>query len=166
MSDRINLSSDNAVYVGIGEIMTGEHPRIFSAVVSSCVALMIYDSVSGWGGMAHILASGKGDSELKGWRFSDSAVVELVSRARDNTPPGSSIVAKIVGGAGSSEKVDNDSLLKNISNTTLMRVIELVLKERIVVAGMHGGGEGSRRLFFDLKEGRAEVYHKDKLTII
>jgi chemotaxis receptor (MCP) glutamine deamidase CheD len=166
MNSKTNLRADNARYVGIGEILTGKHPCVFSTVVSSCVAMMIYDSTSRWGGMVHILISGKGRCHSEEGRFSDSAVSQLVSEAKDNTSPDSSIAAKIVGGAGSSSIVDSGSLLKNISSTTLIRVMELVLNEGIEVVGMHGGGEGSRKIFFDLKDGRVEVYHKGKLVII
>lgn len=166
MNSGANLRADNARYVGIGEILTGKHPCVFSTVVSSCVALMIYDSISKWGGMVHILISGKGHRDGEVGRFSDSAVYQLVSEARENTLPDSRIVAKIVGGAGSSSVVDNGSLLKNISSTTLIRVMELVLNEGIVMGGMHGGGEGSRKVFFDLKDGRVEVHYYGNRLII
>ncbi len=136
-------------YVGIGQVLTEESPGRLNTILGSCVALMLYDTETRFGGMAHILLPGKGNENLK---YADAACSHLVSEVRKRSVPSSRIIAKIAGGASTKYRGDS-SLIGDIGKGNILGVITFLMNEDISIEGMHTGGHFERKILFDLENG-------------
>jgi chemotaxis protein CheD len=151
--------SDTA-YVGIGCVMTSASPARLWTILGSCVALMIYDTESKRGGMAHILLSGSGEQDNT--RYSDRATEQLLDRLGSEAGENARFIAKIAGGARA-PSIGESSILRMISGNSILRIMSVLVEREIDIEGMHVGGKRERKLIFDLETGDVIISIKDKM---
>jgi len=140
-------------YVPIGGIKIAKAPERLATLISSCVALIIYERETRTGGLAHILLSG--DDDMGSTKLSDPAVKSLIMKIRESVGQKATLAAMIVGGAVSVS--ESGSILGNIGRNTALRVMELLVEMHIDIIGMHIGGTQKREVVFDLDTGKMNL---------
>ena len=150
--------SELKIEVKMGEGLIARAPHIISSLgLGSCVAVILYDTQRGIGGLAHIMLPDCGS--LNGshppYKCADTAIATLIQGLRDQGAVRRHLVAKIAGGArmfANYSKSDNGIGAQNI------RSITRILKgERIQVIGQDTGGHHGRSIKFHLDSGMVIV---------
>ena len=141
-------------YVGIGQVVFAEAPERLTAVLASCVAVVVYDPEAKKGGLAHVLMAGEGEGS--NFRYSDPAVQHLIEQMREEADAGVRLVAKVVGGARN-VMADESSLVGSIGRNAVIRIVTILLEEGIDIEGMHIGGTIERNVLFDAETGEVII---------
>jgi chemotaxis protein CheD len=132
----------------IGEYRVSRTPEVIYTLLGSCIAVCLYDSAIGIGGMNHILLPGR--AGLEG-RFDDVArfghdAVELL--IRDLVEAGADrrrLAAKVFGGGHVIRQMD-EATSPGFRNVTF--ILELMEQERIPVVTSDLGGYEARKIWF------------------
>lgn len=145
------------ILIHIGGYYASREPVVIHTLLGSCVAVCLFDRVSGIGGMNHILLPGHADLNHydSSARYGINAMELLINAIMTNGGKRTNLKAKVFGGA---------NLLPNISQEHRMGeknaafVLEFLNRESIDLAGKDIGGKLSRRVYFHTDTG--EVFLK------
>ena len=131
--------------VGMGQIKVGKSEDLLTAVLGSCVGVIIYDRSTKLSAMAHIvLPQCNGKEGLPG-KFADSAIDELMKLLVKEHANPQKFSAKIAG--GSNMFGNTGPLQVGLKNT---EAVERKLSDlKIPLTGKHCGGTKGRRVTFD-----------------
>jgi len=153
-----NQKSQSKIEVKMGEGVITRAPHVISSLgLGSCVAVILYDTQRGIGGLAHIMLpdSRSLDGTYSPYRYADTAIATLIQGLRDRGAARRHLVAKIAGGArmfANYGKSDNGIGAQNIM--TIKRILKA---ERIRLIGQDTGGHHGRSIQFHLDSGKAIV---------
>ncbi len=138
----------------VADIQVANSRTVFKTILGSCVAVCLWDRVSGLGGMNHfLLPQTFGDTELQ--KFGDYSTANLISQMYSMGSNSSSIQAKIFGGANIVSVISSPIGENNVS------AAKRILKEHnIQIAAEDTGGTRSRFLHFDTLDGKVTVRYK------
>lgn len=142
-------------YVQPGQMVVSAEPRTLSTILGSCVAVCLWDSIAGAGGMNHYLLPTGPRSAAASTRFGDVAVPDLVKSVVDLGGHRSRMEAKVFGGARVLDVGDDG--LDHLGSRNVDLALELLRQEGIVVVGGDVGGRQGRRVLFDTASGQAWV---------
>lgn len=151
------------IYLAPGEFHFGGNGARIQTLLGSCVAITLWHPVRRCGGMCHFLLPGRngaGREALDG-RYGDEAVrLFLRETGRLNTAPGEYQV-KIFGGGNMFYDLAGSGAVavgqRNIEAArTLLRVAGFTVQDEDV------GGNGYRKIIFDLGDGSVWVRHEKK----
>ena len=153
-----NPQSEMGVVVKMGEGAVARAPYIISSLgLGSCVAVILYDTQRGIGGLAHIMLPDS--TSLNGtytpYGCADTAIVTLIQGLLDRGAARRHLVAKIAGGASmfaNYGKSDNGIGAQNIM--TIKRILK---GETIKLIGQDTGGHFGRSVEFYLDSGKVLV---------
>lgn len=143
-------------YVLPGDVVSASSPCRFVTVLGSCVAVCIYDTSTGVGGLNHYLLPGAAPrDEANPWRWSDAAITELLRQVLDRGATLRHLRAKVFGGAQISPRHSHCGF----------RIGERNIDSALAVLGQHGlnvvsrcvGGHAGRKLLFESHTGNAWV---------
>ncbi len=90
------------IRVGMADLNIAKHPQNLTTIgLGSCVGVVLYDSKSRIGGMAHIMLPSSLDvkNNSNKAKFADTAIVELLNIMMEAGAVKNNIVAKLAGGS-------------------------------------------------------------------
>ncbi|MBV5321780.1 MAG: chemotaxis protein CheD [Sulfuricurvum sp.] len=140
-----------STFIHVGQIHVDEAPCAISTVLGSCVAVCLYDSKLGIGGMNHYLLPFWNGNGLQSPKFGNISIPKLIESmiAKGSTPR--SIEAKIFGGAsmniGASEAM-------MIGKKNILVAREILNEYKIMIVAEDVGGQNGRKIQFDLERGK------------
>ena len=133
------------ITVGMGQIALVETGQVASAVLGSCIGLVLFQSHRSIAVMSHIvLSESRGNATALPGKFADTAIphmLDLLSRRGILT---SQVRAKLAGGAtmfGGRGPI-------RIGDQNHQAVHDILRRLRIPIAGEHVGGNQGRRVVF------------------
>jgi chemotaxis protein CheD len=144
-----------AAYLQPGELIVTPHPTVVTTVLGSCVAVCLWDPHRGVGGMNHyLLARGQGEG-MRGLRFGNVAIQELLRLLRARGCETTDLRAKIFGGADVLLAIRSGDHSLGAQN---VQVAKHMLEEaRIPVVSEDVRGRQGRKLVFHTHSGAAFV---------
>jgi len=157
------------VYLGIGEWHFATRPTRIRTLLGSCVSVTLWHPHLRIGGMCHYMLperqSPDENAPLDG-RYADEAM-KLFDRAfiRHGTRA-SEYAAKVFGGGNMFANLDQSKRKSmDIGQRNIETVHRLLEQRRIPIVAEHLGGDGHRRLIFDVHSGDAWIaFHGHKIV--
>ncbi len=143
-------------YVMPGEVQITSVPTRFVTILGSCVAICLYDPVSGVAGINHYLLPGlPKESEGSSQRWSDTATADLYEQLVVRGARPMRLQAKIFGGASIlAQRVPGRF---QIGERNIERAIALLEQRKISIGGKCVGGSAGRKIVFESHTGRVWV---------
>lgn len=153
------------IYLGPGEFHFGADAVRIHTLLGSCVAITLWHPLSHIGGMCHFVLPGRDRREggKPDGRYGDE-VMELFLEAIAcfNTRPGE-YQAKLFGG-GSMFSDCGSRGAANIAQRNAEAGAALLRRHGFAIESENVGGNGHRRVIFDLRDGNVWVRH-EKSTV-
>lgn len=146
---------EEALSVGIGQWKITQSPVGLRAILGSCVGVAIYDRMSRFAGLAHILLpNSRGTAETPG-RFADTAIPAMIDELcrRRGSAVTSTLVARLAGGARMFETQGGIA----IGDSNHAAVVQVLEKFRVPILASDIGGEQGRNITFDTRTGKLFV---------
>jgi len=143
------------VYLHPGQVFAAAEPHQVTTILGSCVAVCLWDPMSGVGGVNHFLLphwAGNGQSSA---RFGNVAVDRLINRLLDFGGTRRNLLAKVFGGACVLEAFRGSSNQLGKNNVDI--ALKLLDAERIPVITCEVGGQHGRKLIFQTDDGVAWI---------
>lgn len=139
--------------IGMGELDVLQGTGTLRTLLGSCIGLVLHDSNSRVGGVAHIvLPISNGETQLPG-KYADTALPELIRRIEQSGGKTKNLAAKLVGGA----RMFSSTNMNSIGDQNLATVERLLHNAGIPILATHCGGNQGRRLAYDVQSGVVTV---------
>lgn len=146
--------------VGMGQALTGDRQTQLTAILGSCIAVVLWHPRMNLGAMAHVVlpdSHGKSDMPAK---FADTAVPHLVHLLESKGCNRSGLTAKLAGGAcmfrgGGPLQIGDDNIAA--CRTYLQRM-------GIPIAAEDLGGTNGRKVTMDFATGRLTIEIAGKIA--
>jgi chemotaxis protein CheD len=152
-------SSSGSQFLHIGQICVSTKPQSVVLILGSCVAVCIWDPLSGIGGATHYLLptwDGKGTPSA---RYGNVAISELLQGLLDAGARREQLRAKVFGGGRLFETGPKGSGNANDLGARNIEVAsELLANERIPSDASRVGGNRGKRIVFRTDTGEATVH--------
>ncbi len=148
------------ITVGIGEIKVTESPHVLRIVgLGSCIAVVLYDSSTRIGGLAHVMLPYIEESHDKSnpTRFSDIAVAMMIEEMERRGARTQEIKAKIFGGSNMFPEIIFSNSSMDIGKRNILSVKEELKKFNIQIAASDVGDNMGRTVLFDTGDGSVIV---------
>ena len=142
----------------------GEETRIIT-LLGSCISITVWHPVRHIGGMCHCLLPShntRGKKQSLDGRYADEAVQLLLQKIAQHFTQPQEYQAKIFGGGNmfSQYKGENNCTNCNDIGSRNIEAARLSLREHsFLLPAEHVGGEGHRKLIFNLWDGNVWVRH-------
>ena len=146
--------SRRSAYVHAGRMFYSAEAHEVTTILGSCVAVCVWDSVTGVGGLNHYMLPAAGQQQ-SGPRFGTYAVPHLIEAVLQLGASRSRLRAKLFGGACVLKAFQNKGGELGLRNVAVAR--ELLAAERVPVVGEDVGGNSGRKLVFRTDDGLAMV---------
>ncbi len=147
------------ISVSMADMKTATPPVILSSLgVGSCVGIILYESRSKIGGMAHIMLPDIEAVKNKANRakFANTAIPDLLKEMQKMGADRRFIKARIMGGA-QMFGFARANVIFNVGQRNVEKVKEVLKEQHIKIAAEDTGGYHGRSLFFDLETGEVRV---------
>jgi len=139
------------VHVFPADVVVRREPAILSTVVGSCVAVCLWDSRQGGGGMCHyLLPDGPAEGD-RAARFANVAVDRLVAELAALGTSRGDVVAKVFGGARMLKAFTGSHA--RLGERNVEAALQLLARHRIPVVAIDAGGGHGRKLRFSTADG-------------
>lgn len=156
-------------YLGIGEWYFATHPARIRTLLGSCVSVTLWHPRLRIGGMCHYMLpgrqGGKTGQPLDG-RYADEAMMMFDQAFTRHGTRAGDYIAKVFGG-GNMFATTNKPLRQSmdIGQRNIETVHQLLKQRGIPVIAEHLGGDGHRRLIFDIHSGDAWIaFHGNNIV--
>ncbi len=144
--------------VGIAEMKVALGPDRLTAIgLGSCVGVALWDEVSGWGALAHVMLpsqSTRSHTPSLG-KFADTAVQWIVAELLQKGADQGRLRAKLVGGANMFQTIQSNPLPIGLRNVMACR--EELTKRGIPILAEDVGGIRGRSIVFFPQGGRLSI---------
>jgi chemotaxis receptor (MCP) glutamine deamidase CheD/CheY-like chemotaxis protein len=90
--------TDKTIFLLPGEASFTKEPATISTLLGSCVAVCLYDTRNGWGGMNHYMLPEQTEDGLTPGKYGDHAITSLIKVAQMSGSNMGDLVASIYGG--------------------------------------------------------------------
>lgn len=141
-----------------GHIHVSKEPAVISFILGSCVAVCVWDAVSGIGGATHFLLptwDGRGTATP---RYGSVAIPLLLQKLADAGADRSQLRAKVFGGGCLFDMMrDQTSGMEHLGTRNIETAKEFLAKAQIRIISSDLGGERGKRIEFYTKTGEAIV---------
>ncbi len=132
-----------------GEFRLSRNPEIIITILGSCVALIMYDTVTEVCAIAHCVlpesSFGEGGEENNAFKYVDSSFIRMMEIFQRMGIPPERIVMKLFGGA---EQVINHAKgRESVGLKNIKKVLELAGLKSIRVASSDVGGNIGRKIY-------------------
>ena len=138
------------ILVGMADLNVGRSPdKLTTLGLGSCVGLILYDSSSKIGGMAHIMlpsSSINTDTKNKA-KFADTAFETLINLLVSKGVNKRKLVAKLAGGANMFSSSTHDDIMK-VGQRNVAMCKQLLAQNSIPVIAEDTGGNYGRTIEF------------------
>lgn len=152
----------SSTFIHAGQIHIDTAPSAISTILGSCVAICLYDSTLGIGGMNHYLLPFWNGNGLQTPKFGNISIPKMIEQMRSKGSNVKNIEAKVFGGA--SMKINRlDTMMIGEKNILVAR--EILKEYKISIVAEDIGGEYGRKIQFDLLKGKVlmKYAHKNSL---
>lgn len=151
-----------STFIHVGQIHIDAAPSAISTVLGSCVAVCLYDSKLGIGGMNHYLLPFWNGNGLQSPKFGNISIPKMIEQmmARGSTPK--TLEAKIFGGA-SMNIGGSEAMMIGQKNVLVAR--EILKEYRIAILAEDVGGQNGRKIQFDLERGKVLMKYASRTDI-
>ena len=139
--------------VGMGQAAVAQKPNHLSAVLGSCVGVVLYHPRLQVGALSHVVLPDSNGRSGTAAKFADSAVPHMLALLEKHGAYPSGIVAKITGG---SCMFGNGGPLQ-IGEANIKATTTALEAAGIKIIGRDLGGSCGRRINFDADTGRVTV---------
>ena len=146
--------------VGMGEMMVAESPSLLRAVgIGSCIAVILYDSSSAVGGLAHVVLPYMEESRDKSnpARFVDVAIDMMKDEMKRQDARIQHIKAKIFGGANMFPEIIFSDSTMDIGRRNISAIRKELKKHKIDIIAEEVGDNYGRSILFNTKDGSVIV---------
>lgn len=140
-----------SVFIHVGQIHIDEPPKAISTVLGSCVAVCLYDTKLGIGGMNHYLLPFWNGNGLQSPKFGNISIPKMIAQMMEKGSTPKTLEAKIFGGA--SMKVGGSEAMM-IGEKNILVAREILNEYRIPIIAEDVGGQIGRKIQFDLERGK------------
>ncbi len=149
------------IAVGLGEHWFGDGAVRLTTLLGSCVALCVWHPVRHIGGLAHIVLPRRDRSKLPTGpatesldpRYADEAIMLFHAEAEQFGSRLCEYHAKVFGGGDMFDSSEKRTAVMEIGKRNIEAVETLLAAERVTIRSRHLGGQGHRKLVFDLVSG-------------
>lgn len=140
-----------SIFIHVGQIHVDQKPQAISTVLGSCVAVCLYDSKLGIGGMNHYLLPFWNGNGLQSPKFGNISIPKMIElmMAKGSTPK--TLEAKIFGGA--SMRISSSEAMM-IGEKNVLVAHEILNEYRIPIVAEDVGGQNGRKIQFNLERGK------------
>ena len=149
----------SSTFIHVGQIHIDKAPAAISTVLGSCIAVCIYDTRLGIGGMNHYLLPFWNGHGLQSPKFGNISIPKLIEGMQAKGSSIKTMEAKIFGGATMNILASENMMIgqKNII------VAKEILKEyNIPIVAEDVGGQNGRKIQFDLEKGKVFLKYTSK----
>lgn len=154
MSTETILATSNAVSVGMGQAFSARSGQTLTAVLGSCVGVVLYHPRLNAAAMAHVVLPHAGDRVGPPGKFADTAIAELMRLMVAAGAGGPGVVSKIAGGANMFGTVSGPM---QIGEQNIQACREALSKANIRILAEHLGGKHGRRVRFFPQNGELQI---------
>ena len=151
----MEIAENKIIKVALAEVKTGKNPYVFiTSPLGSCVAVMLYDELTGIGSMAHIMLPdiNLAKSKKNRAKFANTAVEIMLKKMIGLGVVKRRIKAKIAGGANMFPTV-NRTIELHIGLRNVVAVKNELKKKKIRLVAEDTGGNYGRSVKFFLETG-------------
>ncbi len=153
-------AQDKSLVANLGEIKVSSDPEMTLSClgVGSCVAVCIYDSKAGVGGMAHVVLPFSDNgvrARGNGTKYANIAIPELLQQMRDAGAVRSRLVAKISGGAQMFKAGAGATMETGKRNVEAVK--KVLADEAIKISGEDTGGTKGRTVRIHVGSGKITI---------
>jgi chemotaxis protein CheD len=145
--------------VGIGELAVANQgtDQIVTHALGSCIAVCVWDPVSGVAGLLHYLLPeskiNPARAQVQPATFADTGIPLLLSEALAMGALKSRLVVRLIGGA----EVAGGGGTFNVGKRNLLAARNLLWKQGVMIKGEAVGGTVARTVHMDVGQGRIRV---------
>lgn len=152
----------HSTFIHVGQVHVDRAPFAISTVLGSCVAVCLYDTVLGIGGMNHYLLPFWNGNGLQTPKFGNIAIPKLIESMMAKGSRTNTMEAKIFGGAmmniGSCEAM-------MIGQKNILVAKEILNDYNIRIVAEDVGGQNGRKIQFDLERGKILLKYASRTDI-
>lgn len=142
----------NSTFIHVGQIHIDIAPKAISTVLGSCVAVCLYDTTLGIGGMNHYLLPFWNGNGLQTPKFGNIAIPKLIETMIAKGAHPNRMKAKIFGGAMMNTTDVSNTMM--IGEKNIMVARNILQEYSIEIVAEDIGGQNGRKIQFDLKQGK------------
>ncbi len=149
------LRGAQPLYLHPGQLVVAEEPTLVRTVLGSCVAICLWDSRLGVGGMNHFLLPSPAGVGPSSTRYAGPAITRLLEGLAKLGSYSRNLQARIVGGA--SVVGPQASTRARVGTKNVQAARERLEEAGIPVVEEHVGGHRGRKLSFCTRDGNVSV---------
>lgn len=156
------MSATHEVVLNPGEFYFGGGYTRIRTLLGSCVSITLWHPHKHIGGMCHIMLPSRvrrSDSSFDG-RYADEAMRLFDREISQRGTRAADYVAKVFGGGNMFPERNRDSA-SHIGEQNIETALKQLRERRITIAAQHLGGDGHRKLIFDLWNGNAWLAYRN-----
>lgn len=135
--------------VGMGQVLVARKPGQLTAVLGSCVGLVLFHPRMHIGSLAHIVLPHTAGSDSAPGKFANLAIPHMLRLLEEQGASKSGLIAKLAGGAC---MFGHNGPL-HIGKTNVEAVLRILGESGIRIAGKDVGGSKGRRVTFNATNG-------------
>ncbi|GAA4014597.1 chemotaxis protein CheD [Actimicrobium antarcticum] len=138
------------IFLNPGELGSGCRNEVFGTLLGSCVAITLWHPVRRFGCLCHFILPTGATTALTRGRYGDTAFALMQAELVRNGVLLSECVAKLFGGG---RMFVAGATTHDVGKRNIAMARDLLRQARLVPASEHVGGDGYRRLYFDITTG-------------
>ncbi|HYL86443.1 MAG TPA: chemotaxis protein CheD [Candidatus Angelobacter sp.] len=150
--------SPNSHFLHAGQVYVSAARETIVLILGSCVAVCLWDSISGIGGATHYLLpswDGRGTSSA---RYGNVAISALLQKLADAGARHDQLRAKVFGGGCLFDSMRDSRVSQDhLGGRNVEIAKDMLTKERIPIISSEVGGERGKRIIFHTDTGEAIV---------
>ncbi|MFA6396044.1 MAG: chemotaxis protein CheD [Sulfurimonas sp.] len=145
----------SSTFIHVGQIHVDTSPSAISTVLGSCVAVCLYDTKLGMGGMNHYLLPFWNGNGLQSPKFGNISIPKLIEAMMMRGSLPKTLVAKVFGGA--SINIGNSANTMMIGEKNILVAKEILKDYKISIVAEDIGGQNGRKIQFNLERGKVQM---------
>ena len=153
----------SSTFIHVGQIHVDSAPHAISTVLGSCVAVCLYDTALGIGGMNHYLLPFWNGNGLQSPKFGNIAIPKLIESMIMKGSNPKNLQAKIFGGASLNMGI-SDAMM--IGQKNILVAKEILREYKIVLVAEDVGGQNGRKIQFDLERGKVLLKYAQRSDMV
>ena len=138
----------SSTFIHVGQLHVDVAPAAISTVLGSCIAVCLYDTRLGIGGMNHYLLPFWNGNGLQSLRFGNISIPLLIEAMIEKGSSIRTMEAKIFGGASMNAST-NENMMIGKKNILVAR--EILQSYKIAIIAEDVGGINGRKIQFDIE---------------
>jgi len=152
--------TQTVIKVGIADVNFVKKPEnIRTSGLGSCIGVVVYDSIAGIAGLAHILlpdSSLAKQNDINIYKYADTAVPFLIDNLIKNGALADRLKAKLAGGAQMFQFSSRSNMMR-IGPRNAEAVQDKLREYRIPVIAQDVGGNAGRTIEFDTSTNKLKI---------